>query len=563
MSPVRAVRRRIDPWAALVLGVFVALAVIILLATPGPWHRVVGPAPHVQIVPPKPRDMVVFVGDVSGSDTCVGILWLRVDYAARDLVALVLPTQLQGFLPGAGFESLQKIVDDAGPAAGAAALSRIIGVRIGSWAALDSSALRLAFAQFFPVGDGRAEHAIFRSSWATWSVRPDTALAWARQLRFLAQGLGTGRLRGLNAVAFADYTLGSGDVTSDLNLQDAAALGAMLGRLLPGQVVVSALPAVEQTTAGSALWRLRTAPLLALRTTLDVGLLPVARPVVIARRATPARVVAVVPAIGGTARSYLKALHVALVRSSAVPVGVVPVVAARDPLVTAARLDAVLSVTSPQGVVVALGWGGGTRAQLEATLDAVVPVLERRGQAAILSGVPQGLDAPSRTRNQVIVAAAKESGLPLSAAATTMPRAAPSAAARVTQAAITRWATLNAASLARACDPRLFAPRALATELGFDEYERTHTSVVVAGVASAALRTALVRLSEWGWPARALRTGDWAPTTSSSRVYYGPGLRVAARVLAQELGLSPRAVRPAAESPAVVTVVIAPRSLIK
>jgi hypothetical protein len=190
-------------------------------------------------------------------------------------------------------------------------------------------------------------------------------------------------------------------------------------------------------------------------------------------------------------------------------------------------------------------------------------VLDRHGQAAILSGVPKGLDAPSQTMDQAIVAAAAESGLPLSAAATTMPRAAASAPARVTQAAITRWADLNAATLARACDPRLFAPRALATRLEFGEYQRAHASVVVAGVASAALRTALARMIELGWPARAQRAGDWLPGATPTRVYYGPGQRVAARVLAQELGLSPLVVRPATEGGAVVTVVIAPRTRVK
>ena len=39
---LRAVVRRLDPWAALLLGGLLALGVVILLATPGPWQRVVG-----------------------------------------------------------------------------------------------------------------------------------------------------------------------------------------------------------------------------------------------------------------------------------------------------------------------------------------------------------------------------------------------------------------------------------------------------------------------------------------------------------------------------------------
>ncbi len=48
MSYLRAVMRRLDPWAALLLGVLLALGVVILLATPGPWQRVVGKEPPVR-----------------------------------------------------------------------------------------------------------------------------------------------------------------------------------------------------------------------------------------------------------------------------------------------------------------------------------------------------------------------------------------------------------------------------------------------------------------------------------------------------------------------------------
>ena len=65
MRFLRAVAQRLDPWAALLLGVLLALGVVILLATPGPWHRVVGPPSAVQLEPPPPEDVAVFVLGVS------------------------------------------------------------------------------------------------------------------------------------------------------------------------------------------------------------------------------------------------------------------------------------------------------------------------------------------------------------------------------------------------------------------------------------------------------------------------------------------------------------------
>ena len=42
MNRLRGLRGRLDPWAALLLGSIVTLTLVILLAMPGPWQKVVG-----------------------------------------------------------------------------------------------------------------------------------------------------------------------------------------------------------------------------------------------------------------------------------------------------------------------------------------------------------------------------------------------------------------------------------------------------------------------------------------------------------------------------------------
>jgi hypothetical protein len=111
---LRAVLGRLDPWAALLLGVLLALGVIILLATPGPWHKVGGQAPPVQLAPPAPTDVAVFALGGAGG-TCTAIVWLHVVQVRPSLTAVVLAPETQGFVPGAGLTPLRRIVDEVGP----------------------------------------------------------------------------------------------------------------------------------------------------------------------------------------------------------------------------------------------------------------------------------------------------------------------------------------------------------------------------------------------------------------------------------------------------------------
>ena len=142
MKLLRAVLARLDPWAALLLGVLLALGVIILLATPGPWHKVVGAAPAVQLTPPEPKDIAVFaLGGIDGA--CTGIVWLHVDQVRPSLTAVVLAPETQGFVPGASFMPLRRIVDDVGPGVAATALGQALDVSMEAWITLDGEALRL------------------------------------------------------------------------------------------------------------------------------------------------------------------------------------------------------------------------------------------------------------------------------------------------------------------------------------------------------------------------------------------------------------------------------------
>ena len=155
MTRVRAVPRRLDPWAALLLGVLVTLGVIILLATPGPWHKVVpAVASHPPLAPPPPpHDIAVFVNGPR-LEGCAGVVWLHIDYTQARFTAVVVAPSLTCLLPGAGLQPLSEIVDEAGPRSGAQALGARLGVKLDSWLTVDPLAVRAAIPGFIDVPHG-------------------------------------------------------------------------------------------------------------------------------------------------------------------------------------------------------------------------------------------------------------------------------------------------------------------------------------------------------------------------------------------------------------------------
>ena len=234
MSWLRAVMRRLDPWAALLLGGLLAMGVVILLATPGPWQRVVGKQPPVRLEAATPDDVAVFVmGGRGGS--CSGILWLHVDAERNALAAVVVAPRVSGFSPTDGYAPVAAIAGSAGPRVAAAALGGALGVSMDAWVALDRKASDLAIQAMFPANEPRAARTRYREARSAWRGLGGDATAWATQYASLRVALPQVAFDDLGVVAFSNYVLGFGFVRSDLTLQGATSLAEALRDVDPGQ----------------------------------------------------------------------------------------------------------------------------------------------------------------------------------------------------------------------------------------------------------------------------------------------------------------------------------------
>ena len=292
MKPLRAVLGRLDPWAALLLGVLIALGVAILLATPGPWHKVVGPAPPVQ--PAAPADVAVFaLGSARG--TCTAVLWLHVDQSRPALTVVVLAAETQGFVPGAGLTPLRRIVDEVGPEAAATALGQALAVPMDAWITLDDQALHLVLAPRSRAGEARAPLLQYERAQGAWEGRGDARRIWATQYQSLGSALARLPFERINVVAFSNYVLGWGHIQSDLNLQGATSLATSLGELLPAQVDVCAAAAIVETCRRGEAWRVDRSAMEQLRQSLAFGLTPPPAGTIVTWRPRPARVLVVLP----------------------------------------------------------------------------------------------------------------------------------------------------------------------------------------------------------------------------------------------------------------------------
>ncbi len=232
MSWLRAALRRLDPWAALVLGGLLAMGVVILLATPGPWQRVVGTQPPVRLEAPAPDDVAVFVmGGRSGS--CSGVIWLHLDSERHALAAVVVAPRISGFSPTDGYAPVAAIAGSAGPSAAAEALGGALGVSMDAWIALDRKALDLAVEPMFPMSEVRAARSRYREARAAWRGRGGAEHAWATQYESLRVALPRVAFERLGVVAFSNYVLGFGFVRSDLTLQGATSLAEAIKEVDP------------------------------------------------------------------------------------------------------------------------------------------------------------------------------------------------------------------------------------------------------------------------------------------------------------------------------------------
>ncbi|MGZ4198644.1 MAG: hypothetical protein ACXVP1_00480 [Thermoleophilia bacterium] len=589
MSRERAARRRLDPWAALLLGVLVTLGVIILLATPGPWHRVV-PAVATRpplAPPPPPRNVAVFVNGPR-LQGCAGVVWLHIAYGQPRFTAVVVPARLSCNLPGAGLQPLAQIVNQAGPQAGARALGARLGVSFGSWITIDPVALRAALPGFVNVAT-KVVHPRPVPLVGVWQVHQPPARALQRQVRYLRLVLRNGSAGELNLVGFVNYMLGSTDVTTSFKLQALSAIGAALNIADAGDLVTSSLPVVVHRRGRYERWLPAPAALLALRQSFAFDAAsPIYGATVHVRPAGRALIVLASP-LGRLAAQYRAAFEREL-RGYGVRGVDVEMKACRSPVDVAQALDQGASRPS-LGVIVALGESAGGVEPAAATaqvLGAALTGVQARALPAVVSEVPA--DTPI---NDLIKARAAAAGLPLSPvaaalaaplasaspaastspaasaspAASTSPAAPGSPAASATPAAsgspaaavgegltpavVAAWARLDAATFVRAVQPAFFAPRLAATRLGVTYYERTLTRVAVVGPAPAAAHLVAL-LDVFGYAA--LRSSGSLQATLEPIVYYRKGDRRLALALAGDLGLRPSQVVLSAGGPVGLTV---------
>ena len=550
MKLLRAVLGRLDPWAALLLGVLLALGVVILLATPGPWHKVVGPAPPVQLEPPAPTDVAVFaLGAADG--TCTAILWLHVDQVRPALTAVVLAPETEGFVPGAGFTPLRRVVDEVGPGVAATALGQALGVTMDAWIALDSQALQLALAPRSLAGEARGPLLQYERAQAAWEGRGQARRVWATQYQALGSTLARLPFERLNVVAFSNYVLGWGHVRSDLNLQGATSLATTFRELLLTEVDVRGAAAIVETCLRGEAWRVDRSAMEQLGQSLAFGLTPPPTGTSVTRWPRPALVLVVLPGPRYRSDAYVKEVRRRLRRSAGAPVAVQAVKAPRwDGLV--ARTTAAIESWRPLAVLIAPPAGSGGAE----TADAAAVALRRLGESLRAAGQPALLSAPlpeETTATAVPASAApardaldvaiRAGGQPVSplVGLSDAPAGA-QGAARSLDARLTAAARANVATLVRACWPGALAPRLASTRLGFSFAARRRTTVGVSASTNSAAASATALLRTWGYQTTSVQATDWTPQRPGRGVYYRAGMLRAALSLAGDLGLQAAAV---------------------
>jgi hypothetical protein len=533
VNRLRAVLRRLDAWAALVLGILVALGVIILLATPGPWHVVVSSAPQVRLIPPPPSDVVVFVNGTSTPGRCTGVVWLHLAYDVPALTCVVVPAELDVEVPGAGYAPVAAVVRDAGPAAASNALGGTLGVKMDAWALLGRDALKAAFpASVAAAGTTLSGRARVRAAWRAWDRSEAPAKRFAAQTAFLNRAVSDSSWVDLNLVAFVNYVLGAPSVATDLGLQGASAIATALKTAAPYNIAVGALPAEELRCGAYRRWVPQRRALLALQQSFAFDASVPVFPAVVARhRLSPRVLVVTSPARAGLLGAYRSGLEKALARSAGRPIAVeiVPVASAIAALPVVER-----AVSDPSlAVVVAVGRQRPAVPEgIEQGLRVLLDALAKAGQPALVSEIPVTVGGRWPQVNRAIDTAASASGTPLSPVA---PLLGP--AGRTVDAALySRWARLNAAALVRAVEPAFFGPDLLSTRSGFDYYQRTRTTVTVAGPAPAGVTREAASVANLGF--RAVRSAsEDLPAAGYRALYYRPAQARAAFILADELGL--------------------------
>lgn len=576
MKPLRAVLRRLDPWAALLLGLLLAMGVIILLATPGPWHRVVGPAAKVQLAPAKPNDLAIFVRGTRGNH-CTGVLWVHVDHARTALSIVVVSPQTQGSVAGGGFAPLATLVDDVGSREAAASLGRLLDVDIDNWLTIDRQALRRIMAPMYRAEDARTSLGKYRLVREAWGRREFGRSAWTWQCRSLKEALPHLDLENLHLVAFTNYVLGFGHVDSDLSLREATSLATTLREVTPAKTQVCAAPAIVEMCRGEEVWRLDQSKVESLRRSVVDGLDAPFTRAQVARRQVRVRVLVVVPFTGDAADTYVREVKRCLRVSAGRPVAVTVVggeltddliertVASADRLQPLAVFvgpadggDAVADQTSTSPT------GGASTDVAQARSDVLARLYRtlaaRERPATVSSSIGTSAEA------QDLTDVADSSGLPVSQVARPSASATPVA---TTTSTVRLAARAGVDTLTRACWPGVLSPRLTSTRRGFAYAATRHVDVVVMPTATdagdvGAAHAGLVawRVGLWGYPVTLEDPGGWLPEDGVMRavttLYYRDGYRAAALALGGDLGLDRRDVVDDDSAPASVTLVTAP-----
>jgi hypothetical protein len=471
VSLLRAVARRLDAWAALLLGVLVALGVIILLATPGPWHRVV-PAPHVEVTPQPPRDFVVFVCGDPDSPRCSGVVWVHVRYDMPSIATIVIPVRLQCLAPGAGFEPLGKGLDDVGPAATAAALGETLGVRFDGWLVADRAALREAFPWFFPQGSAAVARLRFGLLAGAWGLEVPPARRTTLQVAFVRAFAAQWRPETFERVAMVNYVLGSRDVETEAKLQAVSSFTDALFVTPRRRLTVGALPCVVFAHGRYRRWLPDQRALLGLRVSFALDAQPPTPPARLAGRAASPVVVVLGVDLGRRRGDYARGLATTLREYSGDDVRVRFV--GCD---SRARVERALGerpgTRPPLAAVIAPGRSPSAPwppAKVAKVTNAALDGVRAARLPAVVAEAP-GLGQAGAAGNAEIDRQAAAAGLPVALAAAADPRGGD--AVRPLSAALAKsWGRTDAELLVRAAYPEFFAPRLPATRLGVSYLQR-------------------------------------------------------------------------------------------
>ena len=254
MSRRRGLARLVDPWAALLLGVLVALGVVILLATPGPWHDVVGPAP-VRLTKPLPRDIALYVRAAAPLGRCTTVAWVHVEYEPASLTVVLVPPQTEVPVEAGGFAPVGRLVSDAGAGTATAGLAQALDTPLGGWVVVGRDTLRVVLAAARSPGSDRLGMLAFRQAMTAMRAAPVSVISLTAQQRVMARVLQAVPYGQLNQAALVNYVLGSTEVDTDLDLRVASAVVRAVRAMKARDVAVRTLPTIVEHCGTATRWR--------------------------------------------------------------------------------------------------------------------------------------------------------------------------------------------------------------------------------------------------------------------------------------------------------------------